>query len=103
MSRETCEFCRYRFRSESMEDHHIVPTQITEEAGMPESQTVRLCNNCHQEVHSWYKVKVAHQSYDLATKRFRDKSGLDMIKEYQATFHSFSKYKQEQRKRKKVR
>ena len=101
MARETCELCRYSYKSAAMEDHHIVPTQITEEAGMPESQTIRLCPNCHQEVHSWYESKVAHKSYDLATKRFRDKSSLEVIKEYQSTFHSFSTYKQEQRKRKK--
>ena len=100
MTRETCEICRYRFEAEAMEPHHIVPQQITEEAGMPESQIIRLCPNCHQEIHSWYRAKVPHIRYDIMTKQFVEKSCLEMIREYQATFHGFAEYKREQRKRK---
>ena len=100
MERETCEICRYRFKAEAIEPHHVVPQQITEKAGMPESQITRLCPNCRQEIHSWYRVKVTHMRYDIMTKRFVEKSYLELIKEYQSTFHSFAEYKQEQRKRK---
>lgn len=46
----------------------------------------------------WYSTKVMDMAYDPATKRFRAKSSLEMVKEYQSAFNSFAKYKSEQKK-----
>jgi hypothetical protein len=80
-----------------MEEHHIVPREVTDEAGMPQSQTVRLCNDCHEEVHAWYTARVHHTEYDQDTRRFRTKSYLEMVSEYQLAFNAFVNYKNTQR------
>jgi len=63
---------------------------------MPESQAVRLCHNCHQEVHTWYLTKATEVAYGAETKRFRAKSWLELVREYQSAFDSFAKYKKGQ-------
>ena len=98
MRKGTCELCGCRIRLGAVEQHHVVPTNITEQAGMPESQILILCGNCHREAHTWYSTKVADMTYDSKTKLFRAKSCLEMVKEYQSVFSSFAKYKKEQRK-----
>ncbi len=93
MRKERCELCGSRVEPGYIERHHVVPTHVTEQAGLPESQTLRLCRNCHREVHSWYSARVSDTAYDIKTKRFRTRSWLEMVKEYQATFDGFVKYK----------
>ena len=95
MERESCEVCGYRSQLGAIEKHHILPTEVTEEAGVPASQTLRLCSNCHREVHTWYSIKVMNMVYDSAAKQIRDRSSLEMVKEYQAAFNSFVKHKNE--------
>jgi len=82
-----------------MEKHHIVPVGVTTEAGIPESQSLRLCADCHREVHTWYTAKVRRTEYDADTRRFRNKSYLEMVQEYQAAFSGFADYKSKRRKR----
>lgn len=82
-----------------MAQHHIVPVEVTAEAGIPESQTFRLCTNCRQEVHSWYRTKVAQTTYDADTRRFRPRSGLELVREYHSAFSSFLNYKTDQHQR----
>ena len=79
-----------------MEQHHVVPTEVTASTGIPESQTLWLCANCHHEVHSWYRSKVARTTYDPNIKRFRPRSDLELVREYQAVFNNYLKYKAEQ-------
>jgi len=43
-------------------------------------------------------MKVANVAYDPDTKRFRDKSWDEKVRDYEAAFNSFNKYKSEQRK-----
>jgi hypothetical protein len=78
-----------------MADHHIVPTEVTTDAGIPESQTVRLCQSCHAEAHSWYLARVRHTEYDAGSKRFRTKSYLEMVPEYQAAFSSLVRHRED--------
>ena len=99
MGKETCELCGYESEVGSIEKHHVVPREVMEQAGLPESRVVRLCCNCHRELHRWYSTKVADVNYDSETKRFRAQSWLEMVKEYQPAFDSFVKYKEEQKKR----
>ncbi len=86
MAGQPCELCNRRVKAGAMTDHHIVPAEVTTDAGIPESQTVRLCEACHAEVHSWYLSRVRHTEYDMGAKRFRTKSYLEMVPEYQAAF-----------------
>ncbi len=98
MKKKSCEVCGYESDLAAIENHHIIPTEVTEEAGMPRSRTVRLCCNCRREVDTWYRARVAPMAYDSATKRFRTKSYSEMVKEYQSAFDSFMKYKKASRK-----
>ena len=91
MREETCELCGHKGQPATMEIHHIVPKDLTEQAGMRASQVVRLCCDCHREVHAWYKAKVSDVVYSAKTKEFRQRSWLEMVKEYQSAFNSFVK------------
>ena len=99
MGGETCELCGFVSKLWAIETHHIVPKELTLQAGMPDSATVTLCNNCHREVHTWYSKKVFDMTYDTTTKRFRPKSLVEMVKEYEAAYRVFAKYKKGQPKR----
>ncbi len=98
MGKETCEFCGCRSELGTIEKHYIVPTKVTEQAGMPESAKISLCCNCHFELHTWYRTKVMDMVYDPETKRFRAKSWDEEVKDYESAFNEFRKYKDEQRK-----
>ena len=71
---EACEVCGYVSHLGAVARHHLIPKDVTEQAGMPKSETVSLCCNCHFELYAWYRMKVADMFYDTATKRFRAKS-----------------------------
>lgn len=98
MRKERCELCGCRIELGSIERHHVVPTMVTEQAGLPESRTLRLCSNCHREAHTWYSAKVSDMAYEPETKRFRAKSWVEMVKEYNSAFNSFTKYKKKRTK-----
>lgn len=93
MGGETCELCEYVSQLGAIEAHHIVPKELTSQAGMPDSATVALCSNCHREVHTWYSKKVFDMTYDTITKRFRSRSVVEMVKEYEAAYRVFAEYK----------
>jgi len=99
MGKETCELCGYRSQLGAIEKHYIVPKELTSQAGVPDSATVTLCSNCHREVHTWYSKKVFDMAYAPTTKRFRPKSLVEMVKEYEAAYRIFDKYKKGQQKR----
>jgi 5-methylcytosine-specific restriction endonuclease McrA len=98
VAKETCKVCNNVVDPDAMEKHHIVPRDVTDEGGISESQTVRLCTDCHEEVHNWYTARVRHTEYDPDTRRFRTKSSLEMVREYQAAFTAFVKYKNTQQR-----
>lgn len=99
MGGETCELCGYVGQLRAIETHHIIPRELTSQAAMPDSATVALCSNCHREVHDWYAKKVFDLTYDSMPKRFRSKSSVEMIKEYEAVYKVFARYKREQHER----
>ena len=98
MRKDTCEVCGFKSDLGIIESHHIVPTEVTEEADISESQSLSLCCNCHREVHTWYSANVTDITYDSKTKRFRKKSSLEMVKEYQDVFKGFVDYKKKKSK-----
>jgi len=99
MGKKACELCGHETELGAIEKHHIVPREIREQAGIRKSKIVRLCSNCRGELHRWNSTRVADMTYDTKMKRFRAKSSLEMVKEYEAAYRLFAKYKEEQRKR----
>ena len=100
MDREkSCEVCGHVSHLGAVAPHHIIPKNVTKQAGMPESNTVNLCNNCHLELHAWYRMKVDEIGYDSKAKRFKAKPRNERIKDYESAFRSFKNYKDEQRKK----
>ena len=99
MEDETCQVCGYKSELGVTEKHHVVPTEVTEPGGIPRSKIVRLCRNCHRELHRWYSTRVADMVYDPEAKRFRAKSSPEMVKEYESAYESFVRFKGRQKKR----
>ena len=96
--KEACEVCGYVSHLGAVAQHHLIPKDVTEQAGMPKSETVSLCCNCHFELYGWYRMKVADMVYDTATKRFGAKSWDEKVKDYKFAFKAFREYKDKQRK-----
>ncbi len=96
MKRQICEFCEHNIELGAVEKYHIIPVDVTRQAGIPESRIVTSCHSCHQELHNWYSAKVSDVAYDTMTKRFQPKSWSELYREYESTFESFVKYKKEQ-------
>ena len=97
-TKETCEVCGYVSHLGAVAQHHLIPKSVTQQAGMPDSPTVNLCNNCHFELHNWYRMKLTDLLYDPRAKQFRNKSWEEKVKGYESAFRAFKKYKHEQRK-----
>jgi len=93
MGKGTCEVCGYESELEATVIHNVVPKEVTEQAGIPDSASVVLCINCRDEVHTWYANKVFDMTYDLGPKRFRPRSPAEMVKEYEAAYKAFAEYK----------
>jgi len=71
--RGACKVCGYVSHLGAVAQHHIIPRDVTKQAGMPESATVNLCCNCHFELY-------------------------EKIKDYESAFNEFRKYRDEQKK-----
>ncbi len=98
MGRESCELCGYPGEPRLMDKYHTIPVEVTERAGVPESRTIRLCQNCHRELNKWYSTRVADTGFDTNLNRFRPKTPLETVREYEFAFNIFAKYKKEQKK-----
>lgn len=99
MGQETCELCGYVSLLGAVEKHHIIPNEITEEAGIPKLQTIKMCYNCRKELDTWYSAKVAKMVYDTKIPKFRYKTPGEMVEEYQFLFNGFVDYKKRQNKK----
>ena len=93
MRKDACDLCGREIEPESIVIHNIIPHEFTEQSPMPDSRTVNLCANCHNEVEAWYLKRVSSVSYDWRSKRFRPKSPTEMVKEYETAYIAFVKYK----------
>ena len=98
MGDETCEVCGYQSQFGAVEKHHVIPNEVTQQAGMSESHTIRMCCNCRRELDTWYSAKVAKMVYDAKTQRFRDRTWREMVEEYQSVFNGFINYKKRRSK-----
>ena len=98
MGDETCEVCGYQSQFGAVEKHHVIPNEVTQQAGMSESHTIRMCCNCRRELDTWYSTKVAKMVYDTKTQCFRDRTWREMVEEYQSVFNGFVAYKKKRKK-----
>ncbi|MFC1964725.1 hypothetical protein ACFLWG_01800 [Chloroflexota bacterium] len=98
MGDEICEICGYRSQLGAIKKCNIIPCEVTECAGMPVSQTIRICLNCHHELDKWYSAEVAKMVYDTKMQLFRYKTPVEMVQEYQSVFDGFVLYKKRQSK-----
>jgi len=94
---DICVVCGYVSNLGAVAQHHLIPKSVTREAGVPESEIMNLCCNCHYELHGWCGMRVVDVTYDPDTKRFRDKTWDEVTKDYESALNSFKKYKHEQR------
>ena len=94
----TCKICGYVSHLGAVAQHHLIPKDITQQAGMPESAKISLCCNCQSELDIWYRTKVTDTVYEPQTKRFIAKSWDEKAKDYQSAFSEFRKFKEEQSK-----
>ena len=93
MGEEICELCGYRSQLEAVGKHYVIPHEITEQAGIPKPQVLKMCCNCRRELDTWYSAKVTEMVYDTKTQRFRAKTWDEMVEEYQSVFSGFVNYK----------
>jgi hypothetical protein len=95
---DVCELCGCVTEPGTAQTLHIVPIEITEKAGMPDSATVVLCSNCYTEIGTWYAKKVSTLAYKPKTRRFERKSPVEMVREYENIYKTFFRYRKRQRK-----
>jgi len=93
MAEETCDLCGYTSILGAVEECSIVPNDIARAAGMPKSQTIRMCHNCRRELDTWFSAKVGKMVYDIGMQRFRYRTQTEMVKEYQSVFNAFVDYR----------
>ncbi len=93
MVTKACELCRHEVEPGVIEKHYIVPREVREQAGIQEEGIVRLCPHCSQELDRWNLTKVSDSTYDITTKRFRDKTPREIAKEYEFAYKLFAQYK----------
>ena len=93
MVTKACELCGHEVELGVIEKRYIVPGEVREQADIQEGEIVRLCPNCSHELDRWNLTKVLDSTYDITTKRFRDKSPREIAKEYEFAYKLFAQYK----------
>ncbi|MFC2067312.1 hypothetical protein ACFLUO_09780 [Chloroflexota bacterium] len=93
MGEGICELCEYRSQLGAVEKHHVIPEEITEQAGIPKPQILKMCCNCRRELATWYSAKVTEMVYDTKMQCFRARARGEMVEEYQSVFSGFVNYK----------
>ena len=97
MAEELCETCGYKSLLGAVEKYCAIPNEITEAAGMPESQTLKICCNCRRELETWYSAKVAKMVYDNRMQQYRHRTSAEMVDEYQSIFNGFVAFKKKRK------
>lgn len=95
-AQDVCELCECVTEPGTAQTLHIVPIEVTKQAGMPDSATVVLCSNCYTEIGIWYANNVSTVVYKPKTKRFERKSSVEIVREYENVYKAFSDYKKRQ-------
>ena len=93
MGEEICEVCGYQSQLGAVEKHPVIPDEIMEKSGVSKPQIIKICSNCRVELNRWYSIEVNRMVYDEKDQRFRDRTPVEMVEEYQAAFKGFKGYK----------
>ena len=93
MAEEICEICGYKSLLGAIAKYCTIPTEITEDARKPKSESIKMCCNCHRELDKWYSTKVAKMVYDEKLQRYRYRMPSEMVEEYQSVFNGFVAFK----------
>jgi len=86
--KESCDVCGVKNRAD-MRRHHVVPPEISREAGLPCPRTVILCPDCHHKLLAWRGARVFNMKYDAGAGRFVARSPGEMVKEHEAAYRAF--------------
>jgi hypothetical protein len=93
MINKTCELCGEKIESRDINKYYVVPLEVRGQIGIKRAKSVRLCSKCKQELNRWNLTKIAEECYDIKMKRFRIKSPVEMVKEYEYAYKMFEHYK----------
>jgi heterodisulfide reductase subunit B len=93
----SCQLCGNEVEARSIQKHSVIPKEIMEQARMRRAKIIRLCPKCYAELQNWYKAKVAATTFDTQIKKFRQRLPAEMVKEYQAAYNRFARFKKGQR------
>lgn len=91
----TCKVCGYRGEQGEIGRYYIIPREVLREAGEPAGRKIALCDSCHKEFLELCAKVIADMTYDTASRRFRAKSPPEIVKEYEAAYRRFVRYKKE--------
>ena len=92
-----CGFCRTGYPSGRLIDHHIVPEDIVQKAGLPRDRTIELCFSCHRSLHNWNAHNVSWVRHESEATRHIAKSLAEVAKEHESAYSHFIKYDFKQR------
>ena len=98
MRKYICEVCGSEDTSDTIKKYHITPQEIAVEAEIKQVKIVKLCPACRKDLDIWFSTNISHTTYDSRTKRFREKTPVEMAKEYEIAYQSFNRYKKEKQK-----
>jgi len=98
MAEKTCQICGCELKPKAIVRYPVVPAEIIEEAGIQRSKNVWLCADCREELERWYESEVAGMTYDTGIKRFKSRSPLEMVREYEAAYKRFARYTKERKR-----
>ena len=99
MGKDTCEVCGYVSRLGAVQEHYVIPSEISQQALIPKPRKIRICSNCQQELEAWNSAKITKLVYDSIMQLFRPKNPVEMAEEYQSVFNSYVNYKKRQTKK----
>ncbi len=94
MPNDACDLCLCEVELGETVIYNVVPHEVAVKAGLPASKAVKLCARCCREVEAWYLKRVSDITYDWGSKQFVPKTPSDMVKEYEAAYAAFVRYKQ---------
>ena len=99
MGKDTCEVCGYVSHLGVVQEHFVIPSEISHQALIPKPRKIRICSNCQRELEAWNSAKITELVYDPRMQLFRPKDPVEMAEEYQSVFNRYANYKKRQTKK----
>jgi len=99
MGMDICEGCGREIEPRNAVRKHIIPDEVAESFGIPDTRPIILCSKCSTQLYDWYHKRVSTAVYDDKIQQFRARTPAEILKEYESVFNSFVKYKRGRQKR----